>query len=287
MASDDRSWAIGAAHDERWAGYLDPDTGMLRTLSAEPMRPPDELREFEDCRATLRAIELRLNPFRGDFGLEHLQAIHRHLFQDVYPWAGEVRTVSIRKGDQGFLRPEHAGIVVDGADRMMREDGMLASGMDNARWSSLLADRFNDVNTGGIALLEQELLGTNFRAALRSSPCGSRARRSRALARSAPTPARRTSGRGRASTAPPLRPVLGCGSSSSGGPRRLPRGDLQGCVANDPTNQRERHRTGTAGPHRVELIGADAEALRGLLGGHQPQEPRTTSRCLEHQHRLH
>ena len=31
-----------------------------------------------------------------------LRAIHRHLFQDVYDWAGELRTVEIRKGDQQF-----------------------------------------------------------------------------------------------------------------------------------------------------------------------------------------
>ena len=33
----------------------------------------------------------------GDFDLAHLKAIHRHLFQDVYEWAGEVRTVEIVK----------------------------------------------------------------------------------------------------------------------------------------------------------------------------------------------
>ncbi|MEZ5801850.1 MAG: Fic family protein [Rhizobiaceae bacterium] len=27
------------------------------------------------------------------FDLAHLRAIHRHLFQDVYEWAGDVRTV--------------------------------------------------------------------------------------------------------------------------------------------------------------------------------------------------
>ena len=28
----------------------------------------------------------------GEFDLAHLKAIHRHLFQDVYDWAGELRT---------------------------------------------------------------------------------------------------------------------------------------------------------------------------------------------------
>jgi cell filamentation protein len=38
----------------------------------------------------------------GDFDLDHLRAIHRHLFQDIYQWAGEVRTLEIAKGGDQF-----------------------------------------------------------------------------------------------------------------------------------------------------------------------------------------
>ena len=38
----------------------------------------------------------------GGFDLTHLRAIHKHLFQDVYDWAGEVRTVEIAKGGHRF-----------------------------------------------------------------------------------------------------------------------------------------------------------------------------------------
>ncbi len=38
----------------------------------------------------------------GSFDLAHLRAIHRHLFQDVYDWAGELRTVEIFKGGNQF-----------------------------------------------------------------------------------------------------------------------------------------------------------------------------------------
>lgn len=38
----------------------------------------------------------------GDFDLAHLRAIHRHLFQDVYDWAGAPRTVEIAKGGNPF-----------------------------------------------------------------------------------------------------------------------------------------------------------------------------------------
>ena len=39
---------------------------------------------------------------RGLFDLDHLRAIHRHLFQDLYEWAGEIRTVELSKGGQQF-----------------------------------------------------------------------------------------------------------------------------------------------------------------------------------------
>jgi cell filamentation protein len=38
----------------------------------------------------------------GNFDLAHLCAIHRHLFQDIYDWAGEVRTLEIAKGGSQF-----------------------------------------------------------------------------------------------------------------------------------------------------------------------------------------
>ncbi len=38
----------------------------------------------------------------GRFDLVHLQAIHLHLFQDVYDWAGQLRTVEISKGGSQF-----------------------------------------------------------------------------------------------------------------------------------------------------------------------------------------
>ena len=38
----------------------------------------------------------------SDFNLAHLKAVHRHLFQDIYDWAGEVRTVEIAKDGSRF-----------------------------------------------------------------------------------------------------------------------------------------------------------------------------------------
>jgi cell filamentation protein len=47
------------------------------------------------------------------FDRAHLQAIHRHLLQDVYDWAGTFRTVGIRKNGKDFVPPERIGEIVD------------------------------------------------------------------------------------------------------------------------------------------------------------------------------
>ena len=42
----------------------------------------------------------------GRLAVPHYKAIHRHLFQDVYAWAGQYRTVRIAKDGSAFCYPE-------------------------------------------------------------------------------------------------------------------------------------------------------------------------------------
>ena len=35
----------------------------------------------------------------GNFDLAHLKSIHKFLFEDIYDWAGQIRTVDIAKGN--------------------------------------------------------------------------------------------------------------------------------------------------------------------------------------------
>ena len=43
----------------------------------------------------------------GRLGVAHYRAIHRHLFQDVYAWAGKFRTVRVGKDGSAFCYPEN------------------------------------------------------------------------------------------------------------------------------------------------------------------------------------
>lgn len=43
----------------------------------------------------------------GELDLPHYRALHRHLFQDVYAWAGELRTIRTGKAGNWFCYPEY------------------------------------------------------------------------------------------------------------------------------------------------------------------------------------
>lgn len=51
----------------------------------------------------LRLIQLVQKPILGEFDLLHARKVHAFIFQDIYPWAGEVRSVDIAKGSCFFL----------------------------------------------------------------------------------------------------------------------------------------------------------------------------------------
>lgn len=62
------------------------------------------LQKFELEMSSLRATE----PFPdGQCDSTHYKALHHHLFQDVYRWAGQYRKVRTAKGGNVFCYPEH------------------------------------------------------------------------------------------------------------------------------------------------------------------------------------
>lgn len=75
-----------------------------------------DLAEVEAMFAQQRMMELYLNrTVTGRFGFAHLKKIHHYIFQDVYTWAGKVRTVRISKGNSMFAYPEY---IVPEGDRI-------------------------------------------------------------------------------------------------------------------------------------------------------------------------
>ena len=90
--------------------YCYPGTDIL--VNRLGLRDQARLDAYEAMITAQRAEE----PLpRGRLGYAHYRAIHRHLFQDVFDWAGQPRTVRIAKGGSMFCYPEH----IDGAMRAL------------------------------------------------------------------------------------------------------------------------------------------------------------------------
>jgi len=85
--------------------YLDPKTGVLKNKLG--ISEEEELKEAEASLVAWRSYQLVEQPMPGRFDLDHLKAIHRHLFQDVYEWAGELRDVDLTRNNSYFANHQH------------------------------------------------------------------------------------------------------------------------------------------------------------------------------------
>ena len=87
-----------------WDPYLDLQSGLLRNRLG--ITDAGELRHVEAALTASRIYDLIRSPIPGAYDLAHLRAFHRQIFQDLYDWAGELRTVSIGRG-RLFSLPQH------------------------------------------------------------------------------------------------------------------------------------------------------------------------------------
>ncbi len=61
-----------------------------------------ELQVVETVFTLKRLRELEAKAVKGAFDSGYLRSIHRSIFQDVFPWAGEFRVVNLSKGNSMF-----------------------------------------------------------------------------------------------------------------------------------------------------------------------------------------
>jgi cell filamentation protein len=100
--------------------YCYPGTTILKNKLG--LKSQRELDAFESEMSFERSTE---SLPAGRLSYSHYRAIHRHLFQDVYAWAGKVRTVRISKGESTFCYPEHIDQEMAKLFRALRRAGYL------------------------------------------------------------------------------------------------------------------------------------------------------------------
>ncbi|WP_113716341.1 Fic/DOC family protein [Arthrobacter dokdonensis] len=125
------------------------------------------LSRVENGLVELGLAALAVSPEEPTFRLSHLQAIHRRLFGELYPWAGELRQTDKEARGSGVVhcRPEFLETTAEDVFGALRDDILLdGPGRDvfaghlAHHWGALaMLDPFRDGNTRAQAVLLDQL----------------------------------------------------------------------------------------------------------------------------------
>lgn len=120
--------------------YCYPDSTILK--NKRDIRDPKKLEEFELVMTSVRAEE---GFPAGNLDAAHYRAIHHHLFQDIYEWAGDYRTIRISKSANMFCYPENIVSEMRNLfENFERKDFLI--GLDVESFSEGLAEFVSELN---------------------------------------------------------------------------------------------------------------------------------------------
>ncbi len=108
--------------------YVYPGTDILKNILG--IKDRKLLEGAEANYVSLRLRELAEKPLAGDYDFAHIAKMHEYIFQDIYEWAGEIRTINIEKEE-----PALGGLSIEYSDKAAIKD-------DLSRALEKLASRF-------------------------------------------------------------------------------------------------------------------------------------------------
>jgi len=135
---------------DTWESYFypPPDEGTLRNLFDERDARTLNLLEYVETMRRQRELLAGDLAIARTYDAAHVRAIHRHLFQDVYEWAGEYRTVEMFKGvGRGFAEVRGGEV-----ERYLSDVHRLVTG---TAWRELDRDQFGERAATVFAYLNQ------------------------------------------------------------------------------------------------------------------------------------
>lgn len=87
--------------EKLWNEYLYDNSDVL--INKFSCTNFDELKKLETTITFQKLLELQEKEIIGNFDKNHLKGIHKYLFDDIYPFAGEYRKVNMTKQRGNFL----------------------------------------------------------------------------------------------------------------------------------------------------------------------------------------
>jgi len=116
-----------------------PGTGVLRNKPG--ITDSAALLKATTDSTVLRLAELHASPIRGGFDSAHLQAIHHHLYQDLYDWAGELRSIDADNVSGSQVEKSLNSVL----DRLGRENHL--KGLSTEEWAGSASTYLYDLGT--------------------------------------------------------------------------------------------------------------------------------------------
>ncbi|MFM2098531.1 MAG: hypothetical protein RLZZ366_70 [Pseudomonadota bacterium] len=104
-----------------------------------------DFQKLDDLERKLVTERFRDGAPTGKFDLKHLRAIHRHLFQDIYDWAGELRLVEISKAGSSFMFRRYIDTGMADVHRRLTEWKFLCK-LSAAEFATKAGEIIGDIN---------------------------------------------------------------------------------------------------------------------------------------------
>lgn len=117
-----------------WESYLYPGTNVLRNRPGLRDQAALDVFEYGQTARRERQIESGQSTIQRTYDAAHLRSLHWYLFQDVYDWAGQYRTVDLAKGKSQFAD----------AGQIDQHLGMAAAAARRADWPAATRAEFVD-----------------------------------------------------------------------------------------------------------------------------------------------
>lgn len=115
--------------------YVYPGTSILKNVLN--IKDKERLDGAEANYVSLRLRELVKTPLAGNYDFAHLSNMHKYIFQDIYAWAGKIRTINIEKEE-----PALGGLSIEYSDKENIKNDLSAAlkQMVSRHWTKLSLD---------------------------------------------------------------------------------------------------------------------------------------------------
>ena len=124
--------------------YCYPGTNIL--VNKLNLRDAASLHDAERNITFLRTLDFMDLKHEGAFNFEHLKAIHRHIFSDIYDWAGEMRRGEfLTKGGTIFCRGQFLESMAADIFKKLHNEHEL-KGLEKTEFISRLAYFMAEIN---------------------------------------------------------------------------------------------------------------------------------------------